>query len=112
MPSSQQSKRSVAAAHLCSFNALTLYVSLGVWCCSTLHPQDNGVEVMASAGGFGCNIWNPLAPTGNLIEQLSQHDAAKEVECVAISGDGSLMATGSRDGQYAEFATPHTDMIT
>jgi len=60
--------------------------------------QDNGITVAASAGGYSCMLWNPLAPNQNCVQDLRQHQEGKEVECVDISSSGQLIATGGRDG--------------
>ena len=57
------------------------------------------VPVLASAGDYSLKVWD-LRPTnlGHPLVSLSLHQPGKEVEAVAISPDGSLVATGARDG--------------
>ena len=57
------------------------------------------IPVLASAGDYSLKVWDPR-PTGHghPLVTLSLHQPGKEVEAVAISPDGSLVATGARDG--------------
>ena len=57
------------------------------------------IPVLASAGDYSLKVWDPR-PTGPGLPlvNLSLHQPGKEVEAVAISPDGSLVATGARDG--------------
>eukprot|EP00054_Salpingoeca_dolichothecata_P002374 m.22551 g.22551 ORF g.22551 m.22551 type:complete len:587 (+) comp12961_c0_seq1:44-1804(+) len=58
----------------------------------------NGTNILASAGGYSAILWNPKSSYNNLLAELQQHEAGKEVETVAISQSGRLMASGGRDG--------------
>jgi hypothetical protein len=73
--------------------------------------QENGICVAASAGGYDTILWNPLAPTGNMVEELRQHEPGKEVECVDISSSGKLMATGGRDGKIQVSTVPYVSKL-
>ena len=57
------------------------------------------VPVLASAGDYSLKVWD-VRPTnlGHPLVSLALHQPGKEVEAVAISPDGSLVATGARDG--------------
>ena len=57
------------------------------------------VPVLASAGDYSLKVWD-VRPTnlGHPLVSLTLHQPGKEVEAVAISPDGSLVATGARDG--------------
>lgn len=61
--------------------------------------QHNDTSVLASAGGYSSILWNPNAPSRNLLAETRSHDPGKEVEAVSISYNGRLMATGGRDGK-------------
>lgn len=73
--------------------------------------QDNGISGAASAGGYSCCLWNPLAPNDNLIEEVQLHEPGKEVECVDISASGKLFASGSRDGSIIVSTMPYIQRV-
>ena len=57
------------------------------------------IPVLASAGDYSLKVWDPRpSGTGQPLVSLSLHQPGREVEAVAISPDGSLIATGARDG--------------
>lgn len=57
------------------------------------------IPVLASAGDYSLKVWDPRPTSpGHPLVNLSLHQPGKEVEAVAISPDGSLVATGARDG--------------
>ena len=57
------------------------------------------VPILASAGDYSLKVWDPRPSySGQSLASLSLHKHGKEVEAVAISPDGSLIATGGRDG--------------
>lgn len=69
--------------------------------------QDNGVAVLASAGGYRCNLWNSKLNNNHLVEEMDVHEPGLEIECVDISADGSLVATGARDGTVKISTIPY-----
>jgi len=57
------------------------------------------IPILASAGDYSLKVWDPRPSySGQSIASLSLHQHGKEVEAVSISPDGSLIATGGRDG--------------
>lgn len=68
--------------------------------------ERNGVNMLASAGGYNSVLWNPKATMHNALSELRQHAPGKEVEAVSISYNGKLVATGSRDGKVCVSAIP------
>lgn len=57
------------------------------------------IPVLASAGDYSLKVWDPRpSGSGQPLVNVSLHKPGKEVEAVAISPDGSLVATGARDG--------------
>ena len=57
------------------------------------------IPVLATAGDYSVKVWDPRPTSlGHPLVTLSLHQPGKEVEAVAISPDGSLVATGARDG--------------
>lgn len=56
------------------------------------------LPVLVSAGGFNVNISDPRPSYKANIISLSLHDIGKEVEAVTVSPDGTLIASGGRDG--------------
>ena len=77
------------------------------------------VPVLASAGDCSLKVWDPRPSSpGQPLVSLSLHQPGKEVEAVEISPDGSLIATGGRDGVIILMTLsvptilPHTDSET
>ena len=64
------------------------------------NPQTENVAlpVLASAGDYSVFLSDPRPNSKATILSLNPHDAGKEVEAVSISPDGSLLASGGRDG--------------
>ena len=57
------------------------------------------IPVIASAGDYSLKVWDPRpSGTGQPLVSLSLHQPGREIEAVSISPDGSLIATGARDG--------------
>ena len=54
--------------------------------------------LLASAGDFTVRLSDPRPDQKTYIMHLSPHAAGKEVEAVDISPDGTLLASGGRDG--------------
>lgn len=54
--------------------------------------------LLASAGDFTVRLSDPRPDQKTYITHLSPHAAGKEVEAVDISSDGTLLASGGRDG--------------
>lgn len=54
--------------------------------------------ILASAGDFTVRLSDPRPDQKTYIMHLSPHAAGKEVEAVDISPDGTLLASGGRDG--------------
>ena len=74
------------------------------------------IPVLASVGDYSLKVWDPRPSSpGQPLVSLSLHRPGKEVEAVAMSPDGSLMATGARDGViilmtlFVPTILPHTD---
>ena len=62
--------------------------------------SDNvAVQILASAGAYSVRLSDPRPTQKADILSLSPHTPGKEVEAVAISPDGSTLASGGRDGQ-------------
>ena len=57
--------------------------------------------MLASSGGFSCNLWSAKNNYNSLVEEMKNHEHGLEVECVDISADGKLVASGSRDGKVS-----------
>lgn len=57
----------------------------------------NGFSLLASAGGCTARLWDPREGRVEQVALLTQHQPFREVEAVAVSPDGSLLATGARD---------------
>eukprot|EP00794_Sanderia_malayensis_P013933 gene13933-15385_t len=54
--------------------------------------------VLASVGGTICKFWCPFASRNSKeLCSLKQHNLDYEVECLGLSPDGTLIATGGRD---------------
>ena len=64
------------------------------------NPQTKNVALplLASAGGYSIHLSDPRPSHKSNILALSPHEVKKEVESVTISPDGSLIASGGRDG--------------
>jgi len=69
--------------------------------CITFNKNTHNVSipVLASVGEYSLKVWDPRPSSpGQPLVSLSLHQPGKEIEAVAISPDGSLIATGARDG--------------
>lgn len=64
------------------------------------NPQTVNVSlpVLASAGDYSIHLSDPRPGHKANILSLSPHETGKEIESVTISPDGSLLASGGRDG--------------
>ena len=64
------------------------------------NPQMINVShpLLASAGDFFIHLSDPRPAHKTNILSLSPHETGKEIETVSISPDGSLIASGGRDG--------------
>ena len=57
------------------------------------------LPVLSSAGGYTVNVSDPRPGyKSNILKPIYPHEPGKEVESVRISPDGSLLASGGRDG--------------
>ena len=66
----------------------------------SFNRQSTGLQepLLASAGDFTVRLSDPHPDHKTHIMHLSPHAAGKEVEAVDISPDGTLLASGGRDG--------------
>ncbi|XP_062520820.1 uncharacterized WD repeat-containing protein all2124-like [Corticium candelabrum] len=70
----------------------------------------NDFSVLASVGDCTTRLWDPREGKERQLALLAQHQPFREVETVAISPDGSLLATGARDNVVvlSTLGVPHS----
>lgn len=66
--------------------------------CFNPQTKNTALPLLASAGGLSVQLSDPRPSHRSNILTLTPHAVKKEVECVTISPDGSLIASGGRDG--------------
>ncbi|XP_067032246.1 uncharacterized protein [Acropora muricata] len=59
--------------------------------------SNKSVPIIFSVGDSSCRVWHPLRKHNKQLQIIKQHKLGAEVESLALSPDGSLLATGARD---------------
>lgn len=59
--------------------------------------SSKSVPVIFSVGDDTCRVWHPLRKHSKQLHTIKQHKLGSEVEALALSPDGTLLATGARD---------------
>ena len=71
----------------------------------------NNIQTLTTVGGESALLWDPLSPIDNLLSDYRPHDEGKEVETCGFNFDGSLIATGGRDGVICVAKVPQYPMV-
>lgn len=59
--------------------------------------SSKSVPIIFSVGDNSCRVWHPLRKRSKQLLMIKQHRSGFEVEALALSPDGTLLATAARD---------------
>ncbi|XP_019850088.1 PREDICTED: uncharacterized protein LOC109580931 [Amphimedon queenslandica] len=80
-------------------NTINSHTSTVKSLCFNPQTVNMSLPVLSSAGGYTVNISDPRPGyKSSILSPIYPHEPGKEVESVRISPDGSLLASGGRDG--------------